>query len=721
MDGRIGNSSGSASAPVTTQNPNVDGASNQGSDTKAAQQPASKPGLPGTKDAMEERKPNGALDHMMKPPQTPAGAASGTQPGMSVGVMQFAGPKVVAGGAKLVLTDEQAKAKEQLQQSPAWKGLSEPQQTQIAKNLSRLKGDKLKQEVAKTQEQFKSIETLQGHAGWKALDSKQQEKVTGDILKLSGSKLKQETTDVSKKFDAIATMSGNAAWKSLSPAQQHSLTDPALKLTGANFKNHVDQSKAKLDSIASLAGQPSWGKLSAAEQQRAADTLLKVSGGNATQLAAHLKQATANVQGTVDFVASLKSNSVDSGKTLDHLLDMEAKNPKAYEKMATVLGDAQKQIDGSKTKQTTATDVRDMINLSVDRGVADRAHKDVVEAKTEIAKRFVKQYSADPTDFAATRDALKNTTAHLVVHWANSDKVGMDVQQGGAIPDAALRSLYTAKSIPAGQQTKYAQALQVLVKREGALDAINTYDTGIVSVGVRQWTTHQGSLAAPLREFQRAHPDKFTRLLPGVEVRGDEILYNGKSLMEGHGKHSGDLVGGLKQSEIAELTTKFHNLSLDPDFQAVQLSSATDRIDTIRNMRIGPHKIDDYIPSNRSLGHLVDFDANRPGWVNNSFSEAVQHQAADLGLKSATPSRSELLAGLKEKVEKDKDYQEKLKQRYGANILDQLKTDGGRSDFLEKRLVESFRDQFVGREANAAHAAALRNRYNETEAYYDAN
>ena len=60
------------------------------------------------------------------------------------GVMQFAGPLAAPEFAKKIadakLTDEQQAAKTQLEQSPAWKVLSDAQKTQVTITLSKVSG-----------------------------------------------------------------------------------------------------------------------------------------------------------------------------------------------------------------------------------------------------------------------------------------------------------------------------------------------------------------------------------------------------------------------------------------------------------------------------------------------------------------------------------------------------------------------------------------------------
>jgi hypothetical protein len=270
----------------------------------------------------------------------------------------------------------------------------------------------------------------------------------------------------------------------------------------------------------------------------------------------------------------------------------------------------------------------------------------------------------------------------------------------------------------------------VLLQNEGKPDAVNTYDSGIVSAGLRQWTTHRGSLTPLLKDFEKAHPEKFKELMPGVKIEKlngkDAVCFNGKSLTITDKKAgSGALVGKFSQSEIVDFTKQFAAVAKDPDFQALQLSGAADRISTVGKMKIGSEKIDDYMKSARGFGHVVDFDANRPAYVQPSFKEAVQSTGKELGLTEETPTRQQLLDGIKQKVDGDAEYKKQIDKKYGDGTADKLsKGEQAREEFLEQRLSESFRDHFLTRvrteKAGAKRAGDLVDRFKKTERYYDA-
>jgi hypothetical protein len=642
------------------------------------------------------------------------------------GVMQFAGPLAapdfVKKIAEIKLTDEQKAAKTQLEQSPAWKHLSDAQKFQVTKNLSKVSGQKLTDEVNKTTERFKAIETLSGRGAWNQLSPAQQEKIADRALKLSGNQLKTETTNIGGKFDAIEKMSQHSAWGVFNPDQKAKLTDPVLNQTGDKLKAHITQTKDRMDALESFSKQPSWKSLPATQQQTVADHILKTKPEN-------LKQTTQNVQQTIDFVASLKNNKVDDQKTLDNLLKYEGQNPKAFPKMAANFTEATNQMDAATDKKKAGEDIRDMMNFSLDRTVGSKKGADLYAEKADIAGRFLRQYKKDPADYRKFRDQLNATpNAKLVAHWHHKDMIGIGIHGTKPVTDSDLAKA----KIPAGEETRYKHAIGNLLEREGKYDDMNAYDDGIISIGFRQWTTHQGSMVEPLEAFQKANPTKFKEMLPGITItkNPNTVSYNGKSLTLPPGsKDVKPLLNNLTQSEYMELSTMFNKLGKDPDFQTAQLQVGVNRLNTVVAMPVGKHKIGDYIKSDRALGQVYSFDPGRPGFTNKSFSNGVKDVASEFGLTADAPSRQELLDQLKlkiegdkaKKIEPDKDFIEKLEKKY-PEFAGKLKTDSGRAEFLEKRLTLAFRDRFL--EANLKQFGAkdtqrFRDRFEATEKYYN--
>jgi LysM domain len=589
----------------------------------------------------------------------------------------------------------------------AWKELGPAQQQKVEDQLLKSPVGKLPQETTDIQKRLDAVQTLSGHNAWKELQPEQKQKVSDQLLKLSGDQLKQKTTQLQKEFDSIEKMAQHDAWKTLGPDQKQKFTDPVMTLTGQRLKQHLDQTEKKFDVIKSLTTQPLWGKLVPDDQHKIAGQLIKVSDRN-------LAQTTDNLKGTIDMIGTMRSNSVDPEKTLDKLLTLETESPTAYKKMSAPFTEAQTQINASANKQKASTDIRDMLNLTLDRGAGDRNRKEF-EAKPEIFSRFVKQYAKDPADFDQVRTELKDTPAKLLVHWANPDKVGVEFGGGAAIADAALTKVYRDKNIAAGDHPKFKHALNVLVMNEGRLDNVNAWDSGVFSLGLSQWTTHAGSLAGPLAEFQRTNPQKFQQMLPGVTINGDEVSYNGKSLKATNTRSSSSIVGNLNQSEIVKMSKMLTALGKDPDFQAIELKTAVDEVRQTENYGVGTHSVSDYITSNRNLGHLVDFHANRPAWIPLSFRASVENTAKEFGMTATAPSRQELLAALKDKVEKDPEF----KKKFSEAEFNNLKTDAGRATFLEQHLMEGFKEDFIAREGDASHRQGLRDRWTKTDGYYN--
>jgi hypothetical protein len=402
--------------------------------------------------------------------------------------------------------------------------------------------------------------------------------------------------------------------------------------------------------------------------------------------------------------------------------------------MKAALVEAETQINNAKDKKTVATDMKDMFDFSIDKGASIGGAQNLTEIKGDIAQVFLKQYKNDPDDFHKTRDLLKNMAdARLTIHGLNSNVIGVDV------PGNANNVDFTnVKNVPAGEETKYKHAIGNLLRREGNMDTINFWDNQIISLGVRQWSTFGGDLIPLLLEFQK-NPQKFAQLLPGIKIENNQVLYNGKALTPAvdkngrqlPGQDARSLLGNLKQSEIIELSNMFNKLGKDSDFQKIELQNNVNRINKMLGSSVGSHKISDYIKGERGVGQLVSYEAFSPGMVQDAFKKSVKDLAGDLGLKSDAPSRQELLDALKLKlegkqdpkdpknnIEPDKAFIEKLEQKYGKGIVDKLKTDAGRAAFVEKRLIEDYRDNFVAK-LPAKEQPRFRARFAATDKYYD--
>lgn len=100
------------------------------------------------------------------------------------------------------------------------------------------------------------------------------------------------------------------------------------------------------------------------------------------------------------------------------------------------------------------------------------------------------------------------------------------VMSGGVplrlVPPADMDALFTAAGLTPFER----HVMQGVSPLEGGFDAVNTYDTGYVSVGFIQFITGRegrGSLASVLAQEKAAHPEDFARDFHrrGIDVAGD--------------------------------------------------------------------------------------------------------------------------------------------------------------------------------------------------------
>jgi hypothetical protein len=142
-----------------------------------------------------------------------------------------------------------------------------------------------------------------------------------------------------------------------------------------------------------------------------------------------------------------------------------------------------------------------------------------------------------------------------------------------------------------------AEILAVIVASisEGTYDSVQTYDRGIVSWGIRQWTFHAGSLQACLKFIQdRLDADGlnpiWNKFFPNLKIVSEtELNYNGKSykVLSGSGVLQTELMqlfrGTISKTEydtaiMESWMTKFVVASREPIIQRLQLEFAAQNV-----------------------------------------------------------------------------------------------------------------------------------------------
>ena len=190
--------------------------------------------------------------------------------------------------------------------------------------------------------------------------------------------------------------------------------------------------------------------------------------------------------------------------------------------------------------------------------------------------------------------------------------------------------------------------LIAMSENEGNLDAVQSYDSEILTAGAMQKTINPsgyGELPIQIYEFKIKFPDKYECYLKscGWEIEKETILkkdkagksvpshykykakYNGSSGIDLKNKirdgFNASNSGKAVKSEPIEPIIKLMN---DEDFQIKQIEDFVKRIKTALNKTAtGYSTISNYIKSELGKATVLDHDVNRPGHVSDCFGDAL--------------------------------------------------------------------------------------------------
>lgn len=181
--------------------------------------------------------------------------------------------------------------------------------------------------------------------------------------------------------------------------------------------------------------------------------------------------------------------------------------------------------------------------------------------------------------------------------------------------------------------------LVAMSENEGNLDALQSYDSEILSVGAMQKTINPrgaGELPQQVYEFKCEHPDMYERLFfrCGWEVREERgvqyLYYDGvtgadlkKILREGFNAEAKRLGRKLPSKPLAV----FSNAIVSEEFMAKQVT------DFVRRLRLAVSlypsgypgfSINQYLKTKIGKAAVLDQHVNRPGYVRADFGSALK-------------------------------------------------------------------------------------------------
>ncbi|MDX2072685.1 MAG: hypothetical protein SFV55_29895 [Haliscomenobacter sp.] len=174
------------------------------------------------------------------------------------------------------------------------------------------------------------------------------------------------------------------------------------------------------------------------------------------------------------------------------------------------------------------------------------------------------------------------------------------------------------------------QVMESIGKNEGRMDAINSYDRGILSIGTFQWTLGRddkaGELPALLKKFRDQFPDSFRRHFAplGIDVSQDTKTTYGFLTLN-------NLAVNTPQAkeQFRDPAWGFHfwRALQEPDFQAVQVEHALDRLKNFYwkpSHAVFGNLLSTVITSAYGVALLLDNHVNRPTWVKPCVELAMQ-------------------------------------------------------------------------------------------------
>lgn len=174
------------------------------------------------------------------------------------------------------------------------------------------------------------------------------------------------------------------------------------------------------------------------------------------------------------------------------------------------------------------------------------------------------------------------------------------------------------------------QVMESIAKNEGRMDAINSYDRGILSIGTYQWTLGRddkaGELPALLKKFRDQFPDSFRRHFAplGIDISQDTNTTYGFLTLNNYPVNS---IQAKEQFRDPAWGFRFWRALQEPDFQAVQVEHALDRLKNFYwkpSYAVFGNLLSTVITSAYGVALLLDNHVNRPAWIKPCVELAMQ-------------------------------------------------------------------------------------------------
>lgn len=206
---------------------------------------------------------------------------------------------------------------------------------------------------------------------------------------------------------------------------------------------------------------------------------------------------------------------------------------------------------------------------------------------------------------------------------------------------------------------------------EGNLDSIHSYDSEIVSAGAMQKTVNShgtGEFPVQVWQFKIDHPKLYEKHFQNSgwtvekQKNGVTMYYNGQT-----GKDLKDILRKDFTAKSGKVGTSKPLSALvraisTPEFQQQQITDYIDRLHdkVLKIVPSGyhPYTLNDYLQSDLGKATTLDHHINRPGYVANDFSDALNVFFRKYPTISKNPA---------EWGDKRAEYEKELIEHYGTN------------------------------------------------------
>lgn len=278
---------------------------------------------------------------------------------------------------------------------------------------------------------------------------------------------------------------------------------------------------------------------------------------------------------------------------------------------------------------------------------------------------------------------------------------------------------FVTKQTTSLQQLKLSRSeinvMRSVAENEGNFDAVNTYDSNFLSLGIFQWTLgqggDQGELPALLKKIKAAQPDLFMQYLGqfGLDVSSGTGTTYGYLTLKGKLINSS---GSKQQFRGAPWAFRFWAMGQNPEIQALELRHAVSRLKNFywkTNYGINGFLLSQIITSEFGVALILDNHVNRPGYVKPCIRNAMKQVGLNDPTNWTTADERKVI-----------DAYLKIRQTYGSSPMTDAKKRGNVTlRYLKNGTISAERGSFVSSEAPRTRSVEMLNHVPAPKGYQE--